>query len=102
MKSTRMWTAGVAVLCAISSWASAATLVDFKPLPVSATTPEFVFSRTLGGGVPVFRSGPGATGNADGVLPVPAQTPGGLDAETPFLIFGAIPGSQLNASSTEF
>jgi hypothetical protein len=86
---------------AISSLVSAATIVDFKPLPVSPTTPEFQFSRALGGGVPVFRGDLGATGNGDGELPVPAQVPGGLDVETPFLIPG-VPGSQINAASTEF
>ncbi len=48
-----------------------------------------------------FKSGLGSIGNADGVLPVPAQTPGGLDAEAAFLIPG-IPGSSLNIASTEF
>jgi hypothetical protein len=94
-------TSFIAAAFAICASTSASTLVDFKPLPVSPTFPEFVFSRTLGGGVPVFRGAIGATGNADGVLPVPAQTPGGLDAEVPFLIPG-VPGSQINAASTEF
>jgi hypothetical protein len=81
----------------------AGTLVDFKPLPVSPSTPEFVFSRALGGGIPAFRGGPGATSNNDGTLPVPNQTPGGLDAEAPFII-PAVPGSSINVAvgTTEF
>src|SRR5687767_3971496 len=86
------------VILSLASHATAATLIDYKPLPVSPTTPEFTFG---GGPVPSFSATLGATGNADGTLPVPAQTPGGLGVETPFLIPG-IPGSQLNAASTEF
>jgi hypothetical protein len=80
--------------------ASAATLVDYKPLPVSPTTPEFVFN---GGANPSLQSGPGVIGNADGTLPVANQTPGGLDIETPFVIPG-VPGSLINGTSgtTEF
>src|SRR5688500_737676 len=85
------------VILTLGSSATAATLIDYKPLPVSPTTPEFTF----GGAGPSFSATVGATGNGDGTLPVPAQTPGGLDVETPFLIPG-IPGSQLNAASTEF
>src|SRR5207249_10861601 len=74
-----------------SSSSIAATRVDFKPVPVSPTTPEFQFSRALGGGVPVFRTALGATSNNDGNLPVQNQTAPGLDAETPFILAG--PGS---------
>jgi hypothetical protein len=97
----RICFAALAAWCAISSLASASTIVDFKPLPISPTDPEFTFSRALGGGVPVFRGDVGATGNADGTLPIANQTPGGLLAETPFIIPG-IPGSQFAASSTLF
>jgi hypothetical protein len=97
-----MWTAAVAVLCAISSSASAATLVDFKPTPVSPNIPEFQFSRALGGGVPVFRGALGATSNNDGALPIQNQTAPGLDAETPFILAG--PGSlnDVIAGTTHF
>src|SRR5438874_6162695 len=73
--------AAIAALFAICSCASAATLVDFKPVPISPTTPEFQFSRALGGGVPVFRADVGATSNNDGNLPVQNQTAPGLDSE---------------------
>ena len=54
----------ILAILAVSSVASATVLVDFKPVPTSPTTPEFVFSRALGPGgvVPVFREGPGAIG----------------------------------------
>ncbi len=101
MLSIKIRFAAIAAVLSLCAWSSAATIVDFKPLPVSPTTPEFVFSRALGGGIPVFREGPGSTGNADGVLPLVNQTPGGLLVETPFVIFG-VPGSQLAATSTLF
>jgi hypothetical protein len=90
----------LSVMAAGTSAVSAATLVDYKPLPVSPTTPEFVFN---GGANPSLQSGPGSIGNADGTLPVANQTSGGLDAETPFVIPG-IPGSAINGTSgtTEF
>ena len=97
----KTWVATVALAISFASSSFAGTLVDFKPLPVSPTNPEFVFSRALGGGVPVFRAGSGAIGNADGTLPLVNQTPGGLLAEVPLIIPG-IPGSQLSATSTLF
>ncbi|HVT30636.1 MAG TPA: PEP-CTERM sorting domain-containing protein [Lacipirellulaceae bacterium] len=103
MLRKRIALAATAASLAIYSFASAATIVDFKPLPVSPTMPEFQFNRALGGGIPVFRAAAGATGNGDGTLPVPNQVAGGLDAETPFIIPG-IPGSAINfaAGTTEF
>src|SRR5262249_43940673 len=95
----RLSVAAIAAFCAICASASAGTIVDFKPLPISPSNPEFQFSRALGGGIPVFRSAFGAFGNADGTLPIANQTPGGLLVETPFIIPG-IPGSQLGATST--
>src|SRR3954462_12148024 len=87
----RVYFAAIAASLAICSLASASTIVDFKPTPVSPTTPEFQFSRALGGGVPVFRGALGATSNNDGNLPVQNQTAPGLDSETPFILAG--PGS---------
>jgi hypothetical protein len=98
---SKTWVSAVAVAISFASSSFAGTLVDFKPLPVSPTDPEFVFSRALGGGVPVFRAGSGAIGNADGMLPVASQTPGGLLVEVPFII-GGVPGSQFAATSTLF
>src|SRR3954467_6199905 len=82
-----LFVANVALLC-LCACASASVLVDFKPTPVSATTPEFQFSRALGGGVPVFRQALGATSNNDGALPIQNQTAPGLDSETPFILAG--------------
>jgi len=102
MISKRVFSAAAAALCAISSWASAATIVDFKPTPVSPTIPEFQFSRALGGGVPVFRGALGSTSNNDGNLLIQNQTAPGLDSETPFLLVG--PGSlqDVVANTTHF
>src|SRR3954454_18034723 len=99
---TRVYFAAIAASLAICSLASAATIVDFKPNPVSPTTPEFQFSRALGGGVPVFRGALGSTSNNDGNLPILNQTAPGLDSETPFILVG--PGSLNNfaAGSTHF
>src|SRR5438552_6173328 len=91
MLMNKIQVAAAALALSISSSSIAATLVDFKPVPVSPTTPEFQFSRALGGGVPVFRTALGATSNNDGNLPVQNQTAPGLDAETPFIL--AEPGS---------
>lgn len=98
-----MTTNRIAIALAIALFAcsvtSAATLVDFKPLPSSPMMPEFLFTGPPLS--PSFQNGPGAQSNGDGALPVPAQTPGGLGAEAPFLI-PAVVGSSLNAASTEF
>jgi PEP-CTERM motif len=102
MISNKLSFTAIAAFCAISSWVSAATIVDFKPNPVSPTIPEFQFSRALGGGIPVFRGALGSTSNNDGNLPVANQTAPGLDSETPFILAG--PGSlnDLIAGTTHF
>ena len=94
--------AAIAALFSFCTWASAATIVDFKPTPVSPTTPEFQFSRALGGGVPVFRGALGATSNNDGALPVQNQTAPGLDAETPFILAGPGSVNDFIAGTTHF
>ena len=99
MFSCKIRAAAVVLALSMGTWSMAGTLVDFKPLPVSTNIPEFVFNGPAG--APSFQTGPGSIGNADGVLPVTAQTPGGLDAEASFVIPG-IPGSGLNVASTEF
>jgi len=94
--------AAIAASCAISSWVSAATIVDFKPNPVSPTTPEFQFSRALGGGVPVFRGALGSTSNNDGALLIQNQTAPGLDSETPFILAGPGSVNDFVAGTTHF
>jgi hypothetical protein len=101
MQKTFLIFAGVVSLC-LCGVASASTLVDFKPSPVSPTTPEFQFSRALGGGVPVFRAALGATSNNDGNLPIQNQTAPGLDAETPFILAGPGALNDLIAGTTHF
>jgi hypothetical protein len=102
MKLKRVFFAATAVVCAISAWASAGTIVDFKPNPVSPTTPEFQFSRALGGGAPVFRGALGSTSNNDGNLPILNQTAPGLDSETPFILAGPGAANDLIAGTTHF
>src|SRR4051794_3258693 len=92
--------ASLAIALSLSTFSFAATLVDFKPLPVSQLSPEFVFSGPPA--APQFQGGPGAQGNGDGNLPVLAQTPGGLESSTPFIGFPAVPGISPNLSSTDF
>lgn len=98
----RVYFAAIAAALAICSFVSAATIVDFKPNPVSPTTPEFQFSRALGGGVPVFRGALGSTSNNDGNLPVNTQTAPGLDSETPFILAGPGSVNDLIAGTTHF
>src|SRR6476469_2463899 len=86
-------------ICAVSN---AATIVDFKPTPTSPNTPEFQFSRALGGGVPVFRGALGSTSNNDGNLPVQNQTSPGLDSETPFILAGPGGVNDFVAGTTHF
>ena len=50
--------AGGLAVVGLSSMASASTLVNFKPTPVSPTIPEFVFNGPAFG--PTLQSGPGA------------------------------------------
>src|SRR4051794_18184391 len=102
MKLSRVTFAAIAASVAICSLASAATIVDFKPNPVSPTTPEFQFSRALGGGVPVFRGALGSTSNNDGNLPVQNQTAPGLDSETPFILAGPGSVNDFAAGTTHF
>src|SRR3954453_1146673 len=95
--------AAVAALFSLCAWASASTIVDFKPNPVSPTTPEFQFSRALnGGGAPVFRGALGSTSNNDGGLPILTQTAPGLDSETPFILAGPGSANDLAAGTTHF
>ena len=76
---------------AAASSVEAAQILSFEAGPISPGVPEVAF---IGGLV----SAAGSTGNADGVLPPPAQTPGGLTVTTPFVI-PAIPGSVINPAT---
>ena len=102
MVSRKVTFAAIAALFSLCAWASASTIVDFKPNPVSPTTPEFQFSRALGGGVPVFRGALGATSNNDGNLPIQNQTSPGLDSETPFILAGPGSVNDFIAGTTHF
>src|SRR4051794_13142447 len=102
MISRRVSFAAIAAIFSFCAWASAGTIVDFKPTPVSPTTPEFQFSRALGGGVPVFRGALGSTSNNDGNLPVQNQTAPGLDSETPFILAGPGSVNDFAAGTTHF
>src|SRR3954467_2557019 len=94
--------AAIAALLPICAVSNAATIVDFKPAPVSPNIPEFQFSRALGGGVPVFRAALGATSNNDGTCPVQNQIGAGLDGETPFILAGPGSLSDFVAGTTHF
>jgi hypothetical protein len=100
-QKSRLFVASIVSVC-LCACASASTIVDFKPAPVSPTVPEFQFSRALGGGVPVFRAAVGATSNNDGNLPIQNQTAPGLDAETPFILAGPGALNDLIAGTTHF
>jgi len=89
-------TAILAMAILVGGSARAAELLNFKPIPISPSSPEF--SWTAG---PNLIEGPGSVSNGDGTLPTAAQTPGGLQVDTPFLIPG-VPGSQVNVASTSF
>src|SRR5215212_946130 len=98
----RVYFAAIAASLAICSFVSAATIVDFKPNPVSPTIPEFRFTRPPVGGAPEFRGALGSTSNNDGNLPVQNQTAPGLDSETPFLLAGPGSVSDIIAGTTHF
>lgn len=91
--------ASVGVSCFLNSDAQAAiigTITHYQAQPTTNTLPEFTFDGTT------FMTGPGSIGNADGVLPLPAQTAPGLQFDSPFTILG-IPGSTVNIDgSTDF
>src|SRR5215212_7235462 len=94
--------AAIAATLAICSLASAATIVDFKPNPVSPTIPEFRFTRPPVGGAPEFRGALGSTSNNDGNLPVQNQSSPGLDSETPFILAGPGSVNDFVAGTTHF
>jgi hypothetical protein len=72
-------------------------VMQFAPNPPSPGLPEFLWTGPGGNLV----TGPGAVGNGDGDLGIAAQTPGGLEVDTPFVIPG-IPNSTIDVSGTHF
>lgn len=85
-----------AAVCGAVSATEAAQLVNFIPVPVSPTTPEFA----LTGSSFSATTGTVSSNSADPLNPV---NQGGLLIETPFTIPGAIPGSVVTATgSTQF
>jgi len=102
MKWTTTRIALIAAMLAVSSVASASTILDFKPVPTSPVLPEFGFHRPAGGGPPLFRGELGATSNNDGNLLPQNQTAGGLDSETPFVLAGPGAINDLIAGTTGF
>lgn len=70
--------AAISTLAISSAGAAVVTLLQWAPVP-STPLPEMVYTAGVG-----LATGPGAIGNGDGNLPAQQQTPGGLDAETPY------------------
>lgn len=84
--------AAAAALSAVSM-VEAAPLVDFKPVPTSATLPEFqltgsTFSATIG------------SVSSNSANPLVPTNQGGLLSETPFTIPDAVPGKVVTATGT--
>lgn len=71
--------------------------LQFEPNPPSPTLPEFIWTGPGGN----FQTGPGCIGNGDGDLPLSAQTPGGLEVDTPIPLPN-IPNSTIDATGTHF
>lgn len=94
------WVAALG-LCALlfANVARAETVLNFEPTPVSAGSPEFLYT---GGASGQLMAGPGSLGNGDGALPVASQTAGGLLVSTPFVIPDAIAGKEFSGGGTNF
>jgi hypothetical protein len=97
MQSAIRSAAGIAVLSlAWVNAAPAATLVTFKPYPISPTTPEFSFDGSL------LNEAAGTSSSGDGATAPPSQAAPGLQIDTPFNI-PAIAGGVVNVGgSTTF
>jgi len=92
----------IAALCCFSPAAFAALLVDFKSLPISPSDPEV---RWTPSGLVAAPFANGSQSNGDGLLPISAQTVGGLIIETPLTIIRPDLGGSinpLNGGSTTF
>jgi hypothetical protein len=69
-------------------------IVQFEPGPVSPNIPEFSWTGPGGN----FVTGAGVVGNGDGNLPEAAQTPGGLELDSPLPVPG-IPNSTIDVNN---
>lgn len=81
--------AGAVLALGLTSSSFGALIVDFKPDPISPSTPEVVWDGSA------LAEGAGSAGNGDGQLPSALQTPGGYLIQTPFNVPG-VPGSSVN------
>jgi len=68
------------VLMLASASHAAFQIVQFSPQPISSGLGEFSWAGN------VYTTAPGSTGNGDGNLPIAAQTPGGLEVDTPLTV----------------
>ena len=84
--------AAFAATAIITASASAATLVDFKPVPALPNAPEFSFDGTS------LNEDAGSQSNGDGTLAPTNQTAPGLNFDVPLIIPG-VAGSTVNATS---
>jgi hypothetical protein len=76
---------------------AALQLLQFEPTPVSPSLPEFSWTGPGGN----FVTGTGTVGNGDGDLAVNAQTPGGIEVDTPLVVAG-VPNSTIDGNGTHF
>jgi hypothetical protein len=98
--SVYRWVAWVGLwVLIVANAARAETVLNFQPTPISAGSPEFIYT---GGASGQLLAGPGSLGNGDGALPPGSQTAGGLFVSTPFVIPDAIAGKSFSGSSTNF
>ena len=72
-------------------------MLQLQPIPVSPALPEYSWNGPGGN----FVTGPGVVGNGDGDLPANAQTPPGMELDTPLFVPG-VPNSVVTANGTVF
>src|SRR5213075_1012591 len=86
----------IAAFCCFSPATFGALLVDFKTLPISPSDPEVRWSPS---GLIAAPFANGSQGNGDGLLPLAAQTVGGLIIETPVTIIRPDLGGSINVGN---
>lgn len=96
MRTLRVVNAVAALSLAWIGTASAATVLTFKPLPISPTTPEFTFDGTS------LDDAAGTASSGDGAFAPASQSPTGLQIDTPFKIPGVAGGVVNAGGSTTF